>query len=196
MTVMVEPLTPTGGLRADAARNRVRVLNAARELLAAGSTTLPMNAIARRAGVGVGTVYRHFPNPQALLESLAMDGLEQLVAEAQAAAADDDPGASLERLLRGTLRGQLLARDGLASVLRSSEKAMARTSHLQADLLEATDRLLGRAREAGAVRADIRADDLQRLLCGIDYALRASSADRGETDRYLDVLVRGIRPDR
>jgi AcrR family transcriptional regulator len=131
--------TTVDDLRVDAARNRAQVLEVARELLAAGDATLPMNTIARLAGVGVGTVYRHFPTRQALLESAVMGSFEQLLAEARAAAADDDPGAGLERLLRYGIRRQL-SDVGLAAVLRSSESACARTSRLRADLLEAVGR--------------------------------------------------------
>ncbi|WP_294563511.1 TetR/AcrR family transcriptional regulator [uncultured Arthrobacter sp.] len=187
--------TTVDDLRADAARNRARVLEVARELLAAGEATLPMNTIARLAGVGIGTVYRHFPTRQALLESAVMGGFEQLLAEAQSAAADDDPGAGLERLLRYGIRLQL-GDVGLAAVLRSPECACARTSRLRADLLKAVGRLLERAREAGAIRPEIGADDVRRLSCGIVQAVRAGSSDEAEIDRYTNVLLCGIRPDR
>lgn len=185
--------THSEDLRADAARNRARVLEVAREQLAAGDATLPMNTIARLAGVGVGTVYRHFPSREALLESAAMDSLERLLAEARAAADDDDPGAGLERLLRYALRRQL-DDVGLATVLRFSESACAETSRLRAELLGAVDRLLGRAREAGAIRPEIRADDLRRLGCGVVYAVRLGSGGREEIDLYISVMLDGIRP--
>ena len=184
-------------LRADAARNRARVLEVARERLAAGDATLPMNAIARDAGVGVGTVYRHFPSREALLESVAMEGFERLVDEARSAAVDDDPGAGLERLLRYGIRLQLEDL-GLAIVLRSAESACDETSRLQAELLGAVDRLLERARDAGAIRPGIGPDDIRRLGCGVEYAVRAGaplgagSADKA--DIYVDVLLAGLRP--
>ena len=179
-------------LRADAARNRARVLAVAREQVAEGDVSLQMNTIARLAGVGVGTVYRHFPTQRALLESLAMGSFEELVDEARSAAADEDPGAGLERLLRFTLRRQLKDA-GLAEVLRSSESACSRTSQLRADLFEAASRLLGRAGEAEAIRPEIRADDLRRLACGIEYAVRMGGG-QDEVDLYVGVLLDGIRP--
>ena len=180
-------------LRVDAARNRAGVLEVARGRLAAGDATLPMNTIARLAGVGVGTVYRHFPSREALLESATMDGFERLVAEARAAADDDDPGAGLERLLRYALRRQL-DDVGLAAVLRSSESALAETSQLRVELLGAVDRLLERAREAGAIRPEILADDIRRLGCGIEYAVRLGPAERDEVDLYISILLDGLRP--
>lgn len=182
-------------LRADAARNRARVLEVARERLAAGDATLPMNTIARQAGVGVGTVYRHFPSRQALLESLAMESFEQLLTEARGAAADEDPGAGLDRLLRYGLRSQL-DDPGLAAVLGSSESACPQTSQLRVDLFEAVGRLLGRARKAGAIRPEIEVDDIRRLLCGVEHAVRMGGRDHDEVDRYMDVLLGGIRPRR
>lgn len=194
---MDRQILQSDNLRADAARNRARVLEVGRERLAAGDATLPMNAIARDAGVGVGTVYRHFPSREALLESVAMEGFERLVDVARSAADDDDPGAGLERLLRYGIRLQL-EDVGLATVLRSAESACAETSRLRAELLGAVDRLLERARDAGAIRPGIGADDIRRLGCGVEYAVRAGaplgagSADK--VDVYVDVLLAGLRP--
>lgn len=190
---MQQPSLPPDDLRADAARNRAQVLKVARKLLEAGDETLPMNTIARLAGVGVGTVYRHFPTRQVLLESLAMSSFEKLLGEAQAAASDDDPASGLARLLRAALNCQL--RDsGLGAVLQSSESACVQTSELRLDLFTAVSRLLGRAREAGAIRPDIGADDLRRLLCGTEYAVRIGTRDHGEVDRYVSILLSGLQP--
>ena len=152
-----------------------------------------MNTVARLAGVG--TVYRHFPNRQVLLESLAMGSFERLVEEARAAADDADPAAGLERLLRSVLKGQL--NDvGLAAVLRSSENACARTSALKAEMLVVVSGLLGRARQVSAIRPDVGADDLRRLLCGFEVAVRLGTRDHGELDAYVSILLSGLRTDR
>ena len=107
----------------------------------AADATLPVNTVARLAGVGVGTVYRHFPTRRAMLESLVTEGFERLLVEARAAADDGDPGAGLERLLHFGSRC-LLEDVGLATVLRSPESAGARASRLRVDLLATLDRLL------------------------------------------------------
>ncbi|MEV6710079.1 TetR/AcrR family transcriptional regulator, partial [Micromonospora wenchangensis] len=109
----------TTTLRADAARNRDRVLATARALVAEGDLSLQLNDIARRAGVGVGTVYRHFPTRRALLEALAADAFAALLDQAQTASRDDDPWAGLQRLLRSILLGQL-TEPTLAEVLSTS----------------------------------------------------------------------------
>src|SRR4029079_8290554 len=102
---MSYPLSvPTTKMRADCDQVRALMPDAARERLRAGDLELPMNAIAKAAGVGVGTVYRHFPNRQVLLEALAAQSFESLVADAQAAAADPDVAAGLARLMRAGLK--------------------------------------------------------------------------------------------
>ncbi|MCS0602107.1 TetR/AcrR family transcriptional regulator [Streptomyces sp. LP11] len=182
-------------LRADAARNRARVLRVAREQLAAGDDSLQLNTIARLAGVGVGTVYRHFPNRHALREALSAERFRELVEEAEAAAAEEDALAGLHRLLRFTL-DRALEDSGFAAVLESASDAEARTSALKAELDGAVAELLDRARLAGAIRRDLRADDLRRLLCGIEHALRSGPGDPVRTGIYLDVLLEGLRPPR
>lgn len=188
----MKPLPPDD-LRADASRNRTRVLEVARKLVEGGDETLPMNTIARLAGVGVGTVYRHFPTRQVLLESLAMGSFEQLLLEARAAAADEDPAAGLEHLLRSVLDCQLNDA-GLAAVLRSSENACDKTSALKAEMFAVVSGLLERAREAGAIRPDVSADDLRRMLCGTEFAVRLGADDQGSVNLYASVLLSGLRP--
>ncbi|MFC5663723.1 TetR/AcrR family transcriptional regulator [Kitasatospora misakiensis] len=182
-------------LRADAARNRARVLQVAREQLAAGDDSLQLNAIARLAGVGVGTVYRHFPNQHALREALSAERFRELVGEAQAAAEAEDALAGLHRLLRFTL-ACALEDAGFAAVLESAADAEAHTSQLKAELDRATAGLLDRARLTGVIRRDVEADDVRRLLCGIEHAVRVGDSDPARTEIYLDVLLEGLRPPR
>ncbi len=194
---MTEQALPTDDLRADAVRNRTRVLEVARELLETGDDTLPLNKVAKLAGIGVGTVYRHFPNRQVLLESLALGSFEKLLFEAQAAADEEDPTVGLERLLRAALTYQL-GDAGLAAVSRSSENACAETSELKRATAAATNRLLENAREAEVIRPDIDADDLRRLLCGFEVAVRLGVGDpaknQAEIERYTAILLSGLRP--
>lgn len=182
-------------LRADAARNRAAVLAVARRMLLAGDTSLPMNAIARAAGVGVGTVYRHFPTRQVLLESLAMGSFTRLLDEARAAAADADPGRGMDRLLRTAL-DCLLDDVGLAAVLQSGQAACTETSDLLGDLLTVFDGLLERARAVATIRPDVGPDDLRRYLCGLATGVRLGQGRPDQIDRDLDVLLTGLRPHR
>jgi AcrR family transcriptional regulator len=188
-----EPQRKQEPLRVDAARNRERVLAVARKLLASGDSSLQMNQIARSAGVGVGTVYRHFPTRQDLLEALANEHLEALLDQARKAEESDDPRAGLQRLLRAVLELQL-ADVGLAEVLNTPQDAHSRTSQLKARFIAATERVLGRAQRAGVVRDDIGAADIQRLMCGVEHAARIGANSRVLGERYLTILLDGLHP--
>lgn len=171
------------------------MLRVARERLAAGDDSLQLNAIARLAGVGVGTVYRHFPNRHALWEALSAERFRELVDEAQAAAAGEDALAGLHRLLRFALL-RVSDDSGFAAVLESDSDADAETAALKAELDGAVAQLLDRARRSGAIRRDVEADDVRRLLCGIEHAVRSGDGDPKRAEVYLDVLLEGLRPPR
>jgi AcrR family transcriptional regulator len=181
-------------LRADAARNRERVLAAARAAVVAGDASLPLNEIARRAGVGVGTVYRHFPTRQALLEAVAGEPLELLLEQARAAAAEPDPLRGLDRLVRAAVAVET-GNAGFAEVLGAPGAAEEATAARKAELAASAERVLARARAAGVVRPDLDAGDVQRLVCGVGYAARLGDGDPGErAERYTDLLIAGMRP--
>jgi AcrR family transcriptional regulator len=184
------PFAAPSGLRADSARVRERILRCARADLTAGATTLSMNALAADAGVGVGTVYRHFPSAEVLLESLAIDAYRTLVAHAHAAAGDPDPAAAFERLL-GEAHALQLAEPALAQVLSAETLACADVVTLGAEFFQSISVVLRRAREAGALRDDVTPDDLRRLMHGLYAATRAGRPDAA--GRYLDILLRGLR---
>jgi AcrR family transcriptional regulator len=187
----IAPTTNADSLRADSARVRARMLATARERVDAGDLELPMNAIAKAAGVGVGTVYRHFPSRQALLESLAAQSLQSLVGDAVEAAGNSDVAAGLANLLRAALHCQLTD-PALAAVLAASDAACLETMDLSRELGGAIGRLLDRARAAGVIRPDVTADDIRRLMCGVQHAVRIGATD--DADRYLEILLRGLRP--
>jgi len=170
------------------------MLAAARARVDAGDLELPMNAVAKEAGVGVGTMYRHFASRQELLEALAAESFRDLVREARDAAANPDIAAGLTGLIRATLRRQLTD-PALAWVLASGDVEHADSRGLLAELLATAQHLLARARAEGAIRADVTPDDLRRLTCGIRYAA-TSGGDAGPAalDRYLSILMRGIQP--
>jgi AcrR family transcriptional regulator len=184
---------PVPRLRADAARNRRAVIETARRQVASGDLTLPMNTIAREAGVGVGTVYRHFPTRQALLETVAASAFQALLDEAGCAAMEPDPKRALEELLRFAVR--LLATDpGFAALLAYPTFECPETLQMGTALGESITQVLNRARRAGLIRADITADDLRRLMSGLDQALKSGLDPASKIDLYLNVLMVGLRP--
>jgi AcrR family transcriptional regulator len=188
-------MTPTPPLRADAARNRAKVIDVARVQLAGDLTRelLPMNAIAKSAGVGVGTVYRHFPTQQSLLEAVAEKSFAALLAAARAAVNHPDPDRAFEDLLRTAL--ELMLDDvGLAAVLAAGEFECDWMIALGTEFFGCVAQVLARARSAGVIRPELTPDDLRRLLGGLGYALRTGTDPRSRLSSYLAVLLAGLRP--
>ncbi len=176
-------------LRADARRNREKVLRAARDAFAAAGYGVPLDEIAARAGVGPGTVYRHFPAKEALFEAVVTARVEDLIADAQARAGGDDPG--------GAFFGFLARIADEATAKRDLPDAIAIAGSLQDALHAALDVLLRRAQQAGAVRADVRTNDLIVLFKGMIASLQDTSAgplDPALRDRVFAVLADGLRP--
>ncbi|MBV7669013.1 TetR/AcrR family transcriptional regulator [Streptomyces halstedii] len=186
----------TAPLRKDAARNWERIVAIARALVDQGAP-LQLNDVAHRAGLGVATVYRHFPTPEALLETVAAPCLEDLVGHGGQALADADPWRALEGFLSRVLEAQL-TEAALPPVAAAAVDALPRTTELKESLASAGTELLDRARDAGAVRPDLAARDLVPLMCGIAYAVNVhggTPADKAETARrYLGTLLEGMRP--
>jgi AcrR family transcriptional regulator len=178
-------------LRADARRNREQVLAAAREAFAASGFGVPLDEIAARAGVGPGTVYRHFPTKEALFEAVIAARLEDLVADLRRRLADADPGAAFFGFL-GRLRDEAAAK-------RDMPDALAVPGALRDELGTALGELLARAQQAGAVRAGIQTPDLIRLLKGAFASINDPTAGQPGpqvTDLVFTILSDGLRPPR
>jgi AcrR family transcriptional regulator len=180
---------PDRPLRADARRNRDNVLRAAREAFAARGYGVPLDEIAAAAGVGPGTVYRHFPSKEELFEAVVAARLRDLVEAARGLAGDPDPGQAFFGFL-GRFRREVAAK-------RDLPDAIAVPGPLQDELHAALDVLLRRAQRAGAVRADITISDLLALLKGLLHTINdrpSGAADTGLADRLLTVVFDGLRP--
>jgi AcrR family transcriptional regulator len=175
-------------LRADAQRNRDKVLRAAQEAFAASGYGVPLDEIAALAGVGPGTVYRHFPSKEELFEAVVTARLRDLIAAARDLADDPDPGQAFFGFL-SRFRQEVAAK-------RDLPDAIAVPGSLQDDLRAALDVLLRRAQQAGAVRADISIQDLMALLKGLLHTIndRPPGGDQGLADRLLTVVFDGLRP--
>jgi AcrR family transcriptional regulator len=188
-------------LRADARRNRARVLDAAREAFAAEGLAVPLDDIARRAGVGAGTVYRHFPTKEALFEAVIVDRLEYLAGEAGlavAAAVDagSDAGAVSAAFFDflALMVADASTKKDLADALAGAGVDLrAVTLHAAGRLRGHLDDLLTRAQAAGAVRADVDSEDLHAVVFGA-LAAEQRRADAERPGRIAALICDGLRP--
>ncbi|MFJ9821749.1 TetR/AcrR family transcriptional regulator [Streptomyces sp. NPDC101151] len=185
----------TTPLRKDAARNWQRIVAVARDLVDEG-TPLQLNDVARRVGLGVGTVYRHFPTAEALLETVATPSLEALVAHGEQALSDTDPWRALEGFLLRTVEAQV-SDPSLSTVAAAASDTLPRTTELKQSLSSVGNTLLDRARAAGTIRPDFASADLVPLMCGVAYAVQVHSPGRADrlatAERYLATLLGGLR---
>jgi AcrR family transcriptional regulator len=188
-----EPPTAARPLRRDAERNRRRILTAAADAFAEGGLAVSMDEIARRAGVGVGTVYRRFPDKELLIEALFDQRVDELVALAESARDDPDPHAGLVRFFETFLAVQAADR-GLKDVVLGSARGAGRAARARDRIGPIVDDLLARAIAAGDVRDDVAASDLAliQLMLGavIDFTHDvAPEAWR----RVLGIVLDGLR---
>jgi AcrR family transcriptional regulator len=174
--------------RADARRNRKRVINAARECMARDGLDAGMEEIARRAKVGVGTVYRHFTTKDELVEALAAERFERLRDLALEALAQDDPWESFAWFMRASARIQADDR-ALSEVLTSRPETMRRAAEA-AGILELGAEILSRAQAAGVVRKDAHPYDIPMLMCALAGTLKNPMSD---TERYIGIVLDGLR---
>ncbi|MET8570900.1 helix-turn-helix domain-containing protein [Streptomyces sp. NPDC004783] len=177
-------------MRADARRNRERLLAAAAEAFAEHGEGASLDEIARRAGVGVGTLYRHFPTRQALLEAAYLERIEAIAARADAIAAGRPAGDALLAWLDELAVGMLQVR-GLKALLGT---AVTGGGPACGDCVRgAAARLVGAAQEAGALRRDVEPIDVLRLVHGIVTASEAAGeVDGTAVRRYLSLLMEGL----
>jgi AcrR family transcriptional regulator len=185
----------TAPLRRDAARNWQRIVEVGRELIDAG-VPLQLNEVARLAGVGVATVYRHFPTPQALLETVAAPGLEALAAHGEQGLADGDPWQALSGFLFAGVEA-MLTDASISPVTAAPDHALPRTAELKLRLQALCGQLVDRAHAAGTLRPDMTQADLIPLACGVVYAARARASGHEPASatgrRYLAATLDGLR---
>jgi AcrR family transcriptional regulator len=186
-------MTAAKPLRSDARRNRERLLEVARAAFAADGLSVPLDEIARRAGVGPGTLYRHFPAKEVLFEAVLQDRLQRLADEAWALRDAPDPGAALlgfiDRLVaEATLKKDLV--DALASAGTEISAGLAETG---ARIRAGVEQLLVRAQASGAIRDDIGVEDLMTIVASMLFALRARPVQAADPGRAVAVLRAGLR---
>jgi AcrR family transcriptional regulator len=176
--------------RADARRNYDKVLAAAREAFAEGGESTALEEIARRAGVGIGTLYRNFPNRQALLETLYLEEVEGICRMAEEQRESDDPWEALARWFERFI-GYIATKQALAAELTNyldRDAQLFKSS--RAALWAAGEPLLTRAQEAGVVRPDAEIGDVMHMVMGI---AKIPSADPSQTTHIVRIALDGLR---
>jgi AcrR family transcriptional regulator len=183
-------------MRSDARRNRERILVATRTALAEQGAGAQMDDIARRAGVGIGTLYRHFPTKDALMAELIRLKLSGLRDRARRKLAQrGDPWEGFEGFLRE--QAEVVAKD--AALQQTLWAASKETRDQNAELMEEVDAAVGelidRARKAGAARADVTVDDVRTFMCGLGAIMAADARGVVPFDwrRQLDFMLAGFR---
>jgi len=181
--------------RADARRNREQVLRTAQRLFATEGLGVSLDEIARRAGVGPGTVHRHFPAKEALYLAVAIDMLQQLVAEADVLATTSDPAALFTLLSRMMAAGA--ENVAVKSALEAAEYDLRTAAPgVAADLTRHVADLLNRAHAAGAVRPDLTVGEVMALVAGAFAAIRHAGAEtsRERSAHIAQIILDGLRP--
>lgn len=179
-------------MRSDARRNRARLLEAARRSFAAEGLSVPVDEIARRAGLGAGTIHRHFPTKEALFEALVLDHVEELVDRARRLAGADDPGRALVDFCVGVAE-QGAADRALAEILaRARVDVRARVADATERFDAALDLLVRRAQDAGTVRTDVRPAEVRALLNGVHAAAEREPDDPDVAVRLVRVICDGL----
>jgi AcrR family transcriptional regulator len=180
-------------LRADAQRNRRRVLDAAEDLFAESGNGATIEDIAKRAGVGVGTVCRHFPTKQALLDEVLTESYRELVVDAEQALASHEPAAAFEQFVH-RLAAHQARRRMLAEQMATELALPPAAEELRVAMRRNITELVERAQAAGAVRTDISPADTSMLFAGVAQITAVAGGDAALRDRFVAVMMDGLRP--
>ena len=181
-------------LRADARRNREKLVAAAAAAFAEGGLDAQVEDIARRAGVGVGTLYRHFPTKDALVAALAEEHFDRLADTVEAAL--EQPGDGWETFTATIWRiAETVAADvAWCEIVGGHPTAVQDASRGQHRLAAATSALLHRAQASGTMRADVTFTDVSTIMCGFGHIAAAQRAGAAmDWKRYLDIALGGLR---
>jgi AcrR family transcriptional regulator len=174
-------------MRADARRNRERVLGAARECFAECGLDAQMEDMAKRAGVGVGTVYRHFPNKETVVQALVDDYFAQLAAQAQAALEVEDPWEAFSTYIWNA--AEVLGENrGLSEVTAGGQ--MRDAAERTPAFIGTVGELITRAQKAGVMRPDVTLEDVPMIMCSLGRVQMMGASD---WRRHLTIMLDGLR---
>jgi AcrR family transcriptional regulator len=180
-------------LRADARRNYERLLEAASEVFVAEGAGASLDEIARHAGVGIGTLYRHFPTRQCLLEAVFLDQVDDLRAAGDALAAEPDPVDALAEWLRAHIahgrKGHSLGSSVMAAKLQEGSDVNLACKAM----IDSGQTLLDRAQAAGQVRPEVALTDVLKMVHGIVLVTEGAPDGQERAERMLALLIAGVR---
>ena len=180
-------------MRADARRNRSLILAAAEEAFAEEGLGVPVDEIARRAGVGTGTLYRHFPTKEALFQAVVLEHMAEVAAEARRRADSEQPGQALFDFLAYLAVEGAAKRNLVDALLGAGIDVKSGAPESKAAIESAFQVLLDRAQEAGQIRADVTLTDLFGLVMGT-CQFAGSDPAAGSQSRMLAIVCDGLRP--
>jgi AcrR family transcriptional regulator len=194
--MVTPPTTAVKTLRSDARRNREELVASARELFAAHGADVRVEDIIHHAGVGMGTLYRHFPTKEELLDAVLEDGFAELVQAAEDAAAADDAWAGFTDFLERALAAHAANR-GLKDVLAARRgQGAQRAEAMRARIRPLLRRMIQRAQEQGTLRADFKPEDLPLVFWTADRVIdRTAAVAPDYWRRFLGLLLDGLRAD-
>ncbi len=179
--------------RADGIRNRERIVAEAQRLFAAADAKVSLEAVARAAEVGIGTLYRHFPTKEALVEAVYRTELDALDREADALLADRPTAEAMRRWMDGYAKF-VVAKHAMHDALRIAlAPRSVEGSEMRIRINATVAKFLAAGVRDGSINGDVRPDDVTVILAGSVFAA-AASTDRGQINRVLDLLVAGLRP--
>ncbi|MEO4043552.1 TetR/AcrR family transcriptional regulator [Hoeflea sp. CAU 1731] len=181
--------------RADSIRNRERLLEAASEIFSIGGPGASLEAVARKAGVGIGTLYRHFPTREAIFQAVYRREVDEMVELADRLATEADPADALKRWMHASVRMVATKRGMLAALSPAMDGSTDFFADTSKRLMSAISGLLDRGVAAGRLRDDITADELMRAFLGICY-IPEKPGWQDTVVRLLDVFVDGLTTDR
>jgi AcrR family transcriptional regulator len=179
-------------LRADARRNREKIVNAARTIVAEQGEAAQIDDVARLAGVGVGTVYRHFPNKDALMGELVRQNVIECTAVARECASVADPWEAFAAMVRRSCERGAADAAFRRTWQAAAPEATAYAADIKIELVAAAGVLIDRAHAAGELREDFTVDDMPGLMCGLGAAIDAMSEDDGWR-RLVEFALDGLR---
>jgi AcrR family transcriptional regulator len=177
-------------MRADARRNYERLLTEAKSAFLEHGADAPLEDIARRAGVGIGTLYRHFPTRAALQEAVYRERVESLSARAYEVAESLPPGEALAVWMRYFAESAVTKRGLMQTLKAVIDKDSELFARCHVEMREAVGLILTRAQEAGDVRPDVTVSDLLKLSHALSVATEHAPHD---TARLLSILLDGLR---